>query len=164
MTHIANHATVTLRKTEPGDLETLFHYQADEAAAHMAAFISEQWKDKAAYLEKWNKLLSDGANDIYTIISGNEIVGSISTWYLMDELHISYWIGKEYWGKGIATKALQQFLAIATERPLFGRVAFDNIGSAKVLMKCGFRKIKEETFYAFARQKEIIEIILLLES
>lgn len=32
-----------------------------------------------------------------------------------------YWIGKEYWGKGIATNALRGFLKHVTIRPLYAR-------------------------------------------
>jgi RimJ/RimL family protein N-acetyltransferase len=128
----------------------------------MAAFVNEKWNDKDAYLAKWNKLLAENIT-IRSIVLDNKVVGSVSTWQLRGDLQISYGLGKEYWNKGIATRALQQFLAIAPERPLFGRCAFDNIGSMKVLTKCGFKKIGEEKSYAFARKKEIIEIVHLLE-
>lgn len=156
--------SVILKETELNDLETLFIHQADEEAAHMAAFVNERWNDKAAYLAKWNKLLADETVNIRTIVLADKVVGSIFTWRLMDELQISYGIGKAYWNRGIVTSALRQFLSIMPERPLFGRVAFDNIGSAKVLTKCGFKKIKEETFYAYARKQEIVELVFLLES
>lgn len=154
---------IVLKKTEPGDLETLFVYQLDEEAAYMAAFINENWNDKDAYLAKWNKLLADDTVNIRTVFLDNKVVGSVLTWQLMGELQIAYGIVKEYWNKGIATSALQQFLAIVPERPLFGRIAFDNVGSAKVLTKCGFKKVKEETSYAYARKKEIVEMVFLLE-
>ncbi len=162
MTGINKTPNVVLRKTESSDLEALFLHQLDNESAYMAAFVNEKWNDKNAYLDKWNKLLADNAN-IRTIIADDKIAGSVSTWLLMDELQISYGLGKEYWHRGIATNALQQFLAITKERPLYGRVAFDNIGSAKVLMKCGFRKIGEDKFYAFARKQEIVEFIYLLD-
>lgn len=157
-----NHLRVALKETELSDLEQLFIYQADEEAAHMAAFVNENWNDKEAYLAKWKKLLSDGKVNIRSIMLDDKVIGSVSTWWLMDELQISYGIGKEYWNKGITTHALQQFLSVIPDRPLFGRVAYDNIGSAKILEKCGFKKIKEEMFYAHARKKEIVEIVFLL--
>ncbi len=163
MTQTKNNYSVELRKTLPDDLETLFAHQADDDAGHMAAFVNEKWKDKEAYLAKWNKLLTDETLNIRTIVVDSIIVGSISTWLLGDELQLAYGIGKAYWNKGIATAALQQFLTIATHRPLYGRVAFDNIGSARVLTKCGFKKIAEDQYYAFARKKEIAEFVYILE-
>jgi RimJ/RimL family protein N-acetyltransferase len=153
---------ILLRKTIPDDLPTLFTYQADDEAAYMAAFVNEKFKDKEAYLAKWNLLLTDETLNIYTIVLDNVIVGSISTWMLGDELQISYGIAKEYWNRGIVTAALQQFLTIMPLRPLYGRIAHDNIGSARVLTKCGFQKIGEDQYYAFARKQEITEIIFLL--
>lgn len=155
--------TIILKETVPAELEILFEYQADEEAAYMAAFINENWNDKNAYLAKWNKLLSGGAVNIRTIVVDHKVAGTVFTWQLGDGLQISYGLGKEFWHKGIATHALQQFLDLVPDRPLFGRVAFDNTGSAKVLAKCGFSKIGEEQSYAYARKKEITEFVFLLE-
>lgn len=47
----------------------------------------------------------------------------------------------DFWGHGIATKALNEFLAIETIRPIFALVAFDNFGSQKDLEKCSFNKV-----------------------
>jgi len=80
-----------------------------------------------------------------------------------EEAEITYWIDRKSWGKGIATKALQKFLSIETIRPVFGRVAFDNFGSQKVLEKCGFKKIGSDRGFANARQAEIEEHIYRLD-
>lgn len=154
---------ITLRNTIPGDLETLFIHQLDDEAAYMAAFVNENWNDKDTYVAKWEKLLTDKTLNIMTILMDGKIVGGISTWPLMGETQISYGIGKEYWNRGIVTSAVRQFLSIVPERPIYGRVAFDNIASANVLRKCGFKKIGEDTHYAFARKKEIVEIVFVLE-
>jgi len=71
-------------------------------------------------------------------------------------------LGKEFWGKGIGTVALKLFLMEVKKRPLFAHVAFDNIGSIRVLEKCGFIKIGEVKYFAKARDKEIIECLYLL--
>ena len=36
---------------------------------------------------------------------------------------VGYWIGREFWGKGLATKALAELLAEVTARPLHAYVA-----------------------------------------
>lgn len=163
MNDIKQSPQVILKKTEPGDLEALFGHQLDEEAAYMAAFVNENWNDKNAYLEKWNRLLHDETINTQTIFLDNKVAGSVLTWQMNGELQISYGLRKAYWNKGIATHALQQFLTMAPARPLYGRVAFDNIGSARVLAKCGFQKTGEELSYAFARKAEIVEFIFLLE-
>ena len=75
---------------------------------------------------------------------------------------ITYWIDKKFWGQGVATTALKLLLAMETTRPVFGRVAFDNIGSQRVLEKCGFTIIGESTGFANARGQEIEEFLLEL--
>ncbi|WP_394354881.1 GNAT family N-acetyltransferase [Sphingobacterium litopenaei] len=83
----------------------------------------------------------------------NNIVGSVSKFIIHEDNEITYWIDKKYWGKGIATHALKLFLASEIERPIFGRVAFDNFRSQKVLEKCGFLKVGSDRGFANARQK-----------
>jgi RimJ/RimL family protein N-acetyltransferase len=73
-------------------------------------------------------------------------------------------LGKRYWGKGLATRALSEFLAHTNPtRPIYARAAKDNIGSLRVLEKCGFRIIGEDRDFANARGKEIEEFLLQLD-
>src|SRR5690606_7321770 len=152
-----------LRKTEVSDLEHLFQFQIDEEACFMAAFTPKDHADKSAYLSKFTKLLSDPAINNQTILADNIIVGSIAKFVMEGDAEITYWIDKKYWGIGIATEALKEFLAIETTRPLFARAAFDNSGSQKVLEKCGFVKTGSDKGFANARQAEIEEIIYKLD-
>ena len=46
--------------------------------------------------------------------------------------------------RGIATQVLALFLECVTERPVYAYVAKHNIGSLRVLEKCGFKLIEEE--------------------
>jgi ribosomal-protein-alanine N-acetyltransferase len=78
------------------------------------------------------------------------------------DAEITYWIAKRFWGKGIASSALKQFLQLENTRPVFGRVAFDTIGSQKVLERAGFIKVRTDKGFANARQAEIEEYIYKL--
>ena len=153
---------IKLRRTEVADLDTLFQFQCDEEAGYLAAFMPKDPTDKAAYLNKYIKLLDDPTVNNQTITLENTIVGSIAKFVMEGNAEITYWIDKSFWGQGVATKALKYFLAIETARPLFGRVAFDNFGSQKVLEKCGFIKIGSDKGFANARQTEIEEFIYKL--
>ncbi|QWT86221.1 GNAT family N-acetyltransferase [Chryseobacterium sp. PCH239] len=150
---------IKLRPTVVEDLETLFQFQLDDEANHLAAFTSKDSTNKEAYIAKFTKLLADPTINNQTIIAGTVIVGSIAKFIMEDDVEITYWIDKNFWGKGIATTALKDFLTIETTRPIFGRVAFDNLGSQKVLEKCGFIKIGTDKGFANARQTEIEEFI-----
>ena len=77
---------------------------------------------------------------------------------------MSYWIGREFWGKGIATKALAVFLSAVKARPLYARAAKDNIASLRVLEKCGFAITGYERGFANARGEEVEEVVLELRA
>lgn len=152
-----------LKKTTESDLETLFLYQTDELSNHMAAFTSKNPNDKTAYMAQWTKIVKNPAINIQTIFVDEQLVGSVVHFDMFGETNVSYWIGRAFWGKGIATKALSLFLEMATKRPLHGRVVFDNIGSQRVLEKCGFIKIGTENEFANARNAKVDEYIYILE-
>ena len=157
-----NDNEIILRKTELADLEFFFIFQLDEEANYLAAFTAKDRTDKTAYLQKYTKIVNDPTKNMQTIIVGDIIAGSVSKFELEGKAEITYWIDKKFWGKGVATKALKELLQNEPARPIFGRVAFDNLGSQKVLEKCGFKKIGTDKGFANARQTEIEEYIYKL--
>lgn len=157
-----NKLDIKLRPTEISDLATLFQFQLDKEGGYLAAFMPKDPTDKSAYIDKHTKLLDNPTVNNQTIFLDNLIVGSIAKFIIEGDTEITYWIDRKFWGQGIATQALKKFLAIETTRPIFGRVAFDNFGSQKVLEKCGFDKIGTDKGFANARQKEIEEFIYKL--
>lgn len=154
---------IKLRPTVVDDLETLFEFQLDPEANHLAAFTSKDSANKEAYIKKFTRLLADPTVNNQTIMAGTAIAGSVAKFIMDGAAEITYWIDKPFWGKGVATAALKDFLAIETTRPIFGRVAFDNLGSQKVLEKCGFVRIGTDKGFANARQTEIEEFIYRLD-
>ena len=153
---------IKLRPTEIQDLDFLFQFQLDKEGRYLAAFMPEDPTDKNAFLNKHIKLLDDPTVNNQTIITDNIIVGSIAKFEMGGNAEITYWIDRNYWGQGIAPKALKEFLIIENSRPIFGRVAFDNFGSQKVLEKCGFIKTGTDKGFANAKQTEIEEFIYKL--
>ena len=157
-----NESEILLRKTELSDLEFFFLFQLDPEANYLAAFTSNDPTDKAAYLQKYSKFLTNPTINNQTIIVENVIAGSIAKFEMNGDAGITYWIDKKFWGKGIATKALKKFLEIELTRPIIAASAYDNYGSQKVLEKCGFVKIGTDKGFANARQAEIEEFIYKL--
>ena len=153
---------IELRDTKKSDLERLFIIQLDEEANFLAAFTPKLPTNKEQYLTKWIRLLRDSTVIIKTIIVNNQIVGSVAKYEMEGNAEITYWIDKEYWGMGITTMALEKFLKVENIRPIYGRVAFDNLGSQRILEKCKFEKIRTEKGFANARGKEIEEFIYKL--
>ncbi len=132
---------IFLRDVSESDLPILFEQQLDPDATEMAAFPS---RDRDAFMAHWAKIMADGSNILKTIVFDGQVAGNIVSWEGSGEQEVGYWIGKEYWGKGIATQALAAFLDYVKPRPLYAHVAKHNVGSRRVLEKCGFKVIGEE--------------------
>ena len=151
-----------LRQTEKADLSFFFQFQLDKEANYLAAFTPEDQTNKEAYVKKFTGFLHDPTINMQTILVDEIIAGSIAKFVLEREAEITYWLDRNFWGRGVATAALKNFLLLEETRPIFGRVAFDNLGSQKVLEKGGFVKIGTDKGFANARQAEIVEFIYKL--
>jgi RimJ/RimL family protein N-acetyltransferase len=133
---------VRLRAVEPDDLPVFYEHQLDEEAAAMAAFVP---RDRDAFTAHWQRILRDERCAARTILADDEAVGNVVAWWTDDgDRLVGYWIGKPFWGRGIATEALAAFLAEEPTRPLQARVSDRNRGSIRVLEKCGFRPVARE--------------------
>jgi RimJ/RimL family protein N-acetyltransferase len=149
---------ILLRDVTESDLPILFKQQLDPDATAMAAFPS---RDRDAFMAHWAKIMADESNILKIIVFDGQVAGNIGGWENSGEWEVGYWIGKEYWGKGIATKALLLFLSLVKTRPLYAHVAKHNVGSRRVLEKCGFTVIREERFID-KNGEEVEEFILKL--
>lgn len=157
-------ATVTLREVRDEDLDTFFAHQQDDVAVQMAAFVSEDPSDRAAFDQHWQKIRAHEQILIRSIETDGSLVGHICSFVGFGDLELTYWIGREVWGEGIATAALDKFLEEQTERPIFARAAKDNVGSIRVLEKCGFEHVRDERGFANARGAEIDEVVYRRDS
>ncbi|RYY92112.1 MAG: N-acetyltransferase, partial [Chitinophagaceae bacterium] len=144
-------------------LHTLFTFQLDAEANRMAAFTAKDPADKDAYIRKYTPFLTDPTIHMCTLFVDGHIAGSIAKFEMAGEAGITYWIDRGYWGQGLASTALLRFLAMEKARPIFGHVAFDNIGSQRVLEKCGFVRTGSDRGFAAARGEEIEELIYKLD-
>jgi RimJ/RimL family protein N-acetyltransferase len=152
-----------LRELRDEDLAVLFEQWADPAAVHMAAFTAPDHMDRDAFERRWSRLRADESVIARAIVVDGDVAGTIGSWGAADEREVTYWVGRSYWGKGVATCALSAFLTVDPSRPLHARVASDNVASHRVLEKCGFRVVATERSFAEARSAEIEEFVLRLE-
>ena len=152
---------VILRKVTETDLPIFFEQQLDEEAVQMAGFPS---RDRDAFMTHWAKIMTDDSVMLRTILHQGKIAGNIVCFVQLGEREVGYWLGKEFWGKGIATRALEEFLQEIKTRPLYAHVAKHNIGSRRVLEKCGFTVSGEDRFFSTFFGKNIEEYILILDS
>jgi RimJ/RimL family protein N-acetyltransferase len=153
---------VVLRDVTDGDLPIFFEQQLDSTANHMAAFTCEDPTDRDAFDAHWTKILGDDTITTKTIVFGGNVAGHIASFERFGQPEVTYWIGKEYWGNGVATRALAEFLGFVKVRPLYARAAKDNVASLRVLEKCGFAIAGDDKGFANARGEDVEEFILTL--
>jgi RimJ/RimL family protein N-acetyltransferase len=79
------------------------------------------------------KILNDKTIVTRTILADGEVAGNAVSWSQDGHREIGYWIGRSFWGKGVATAALGQFLQVIDERPHYAWVARHNAASIRVL-------------------------------
>ena len=155
---------VLLRDVTEGDLPTFFEQQLDSDANRMAAFTRKDPADRDAFDAHWTKIMGDDTITIKTILFEGHVAGHVATFQMFGKPEVTYWIGREYWGKGLATKALSEFLGHVNARPLYARVSKDNVASIRVLEKCGFTVSGEDKGFSNARGEEVEEFILELRA
>jgi RimJ/RimL family protein N-acetyltransferase len=156
---------VTLRSVRREvDLPIFFEQQLDPLANTMAAFTAKDPADRKAFDDHWDRILSADSITARTILVNGAVAGHIGRFEHFGLPEITYWLGRAYWGKGIATEGLALFLEEIRERPLYARVAKDNVASLRVLEKCGFKITGEDRGFANARGQEVEEFILKLEA
>ncbi len=154
---------LSLRDVLEADLPIFFAHRLDPDARIMAAFTAKDPADREGFLAEWHRKLADRTGIVRTIVVDGQVAGSIFSYQHEGRPEVSYWLGRQYWGKGLATRALAEFLAHAhPARPIHARAAKDNVGSLRVLEKCGFRIIGEDRGFANARGREVEEYLLHL--
>ena len=131
-----------LREVAESDLDALFEQQADPESSAMAGVPS---RDRAAFDEHWRRILADEALVAFVIDVDGEVAGNVVSWEQDGRRLVGYWLGREYWGRGLATAALAELVQQLEVRPLHAWVAATNGGSIRVLEKCGFVRVGEHT-------------------
>jgi RimJ/RimL family protein N-acetyltransferase len=141
------------------DLPIFFEQQLDPEATQMAAFPARDWE---AFMAHWTKILADNTVTLKTILFDGQVAGNIVSFEQSGETQVGYWLGQEYWGKGVATQALSAFLDAFAVRPLYAYVAKHNLASLRVLEKCGFRMVGEDKGSSGSDNEGVEEYILKL--
>lgn len=103
-------------------------------------------------------------HDVFVIKYGNQVVGIVGCPCINKELSeygVFYQLRKEFWNKGIATKAMKWILNYMKEKyfhlVMYADVVEDNMASDKILNKFGFDYIFTEKG-AFQRDEKKMNI------
>ncbi|MGH2977477.1 MAG: GNAT family N-acetyltransferase [Gaiellaceae bacterium] len=144
------------------DLDVLYEHGRDDEANRLAVFGARDPSDRAAFDRKWERIMSGETGVARTILCDGRVAGTVSSWRdpELDAPEVTYWLGREFWGLGIATSALGQFLREVPERPLLGRAVVTNVSSIRVLEKCGF--VRREVHHGVvAPSGRVVDEVLL---
>jgi RimJ/RimL family protein N-acetyltransferase len=131
-----------LREVREDDLDVLFEQQREPEAVAMAVFPA---REREAFDAHWRRVLADDRNVVRAIEVDGEVAGNIGSWEQDGQRLVGYWLGRAFWGRGLATAALGELVQELGVRPLHAWVATSNAGSIRVLEKCGFVKVDSRT-------------------
>lgn len=134
---------ITLRPVIDSDLPALFEFQRDPVAAEMAGFTP---RDHDAFMRHKAKILSDPSVCLYAALHDDVLIGSAGSFVQGGVRQVCYWIGRDHWGRGLATATLRAFLTMERVRPLHAYTVPHNVASQRVLLKCGFAHIGVERY------------------
>ncbi|MEV8449348.1 GNAT family N-acetyltransferase [Streptomyces parvus] len=158
-------AEVSLRAVEDADLPLFFAWMSDPDATRVAAFTPKDPTDRAAFDAHWARIRSgSGGVVMRTAVADGVVVGHVGAYGEAGDRQVTYWIDRAHWGRGLATAALRAFLDETPTRPLHARAAADNLGSRRVLEKCGFVVTGTDRGFAQARGEEIDEVLVTLRA
>ena len=152
---------VRLRSVEDWDLDVFFDHQADPQAVEMAAFPA---RDKDQFAAHWAKLRADDTLVVRTIVADGMVAGNIGSWQENGQQLLGYWVGREWWGRGVATQALALVVDEVSIRPMYAHVVVHNVGSIRVLERCGFRRDRVQEVKAPALDDGIEELTFVLHT
>jgi RimJ/RimL family protein N-acetyltransferase len=131
---------ILLRNVTLSDLDILFEQQLDHEAVAMSEYPS---KDRGEFFRHWEGIMKNKNAFARVILYKGKVAGHILCWKEKYEYQVGYWIGKEFWGRGVATSSLSAILLEIKTRPLFAHTASHNHASRRVLEKCGFILLDE---------------------
>ena len=133
---------MVLRDVVEADLEAFFEHQREPEANEMAIFPA---RDRETFDAHWRRILADDSVFKKTIVHEGEPAGNIGCWQQDGQRLVGYWVGRDFWGKGLATRAVAELVEEVADRPLHAWVATSNVGSIRVLEKCGFVQVGSRT-------------------
>ncbi|MHC4377091.1 MAG: GNAT family N-acetyltransferase [Planctomycetota bacterium] len=148
---------VRLRPLEAADLPVLYAQQDDSEACDLARVPQ---RDRLEFERQWERIRSDAEIDVRVIDANGAVAGYLVCFASWDPdappgpRQVGYWLGREYWGRGLATTALRLFLEELDERPLMAFTSPDHRASQVVLERCGFTRLSVAEAQAWLRDDE----------
>lgn len=162
-----NNTAFTLRKWQSSDLESLLQEANNwKIARNMTDKFPHPYTEShgEAFIEFAG---GKGPAQIFAIEVAGRAVGGIGL-HPQEDIHrknaeLGYWLGEDYWGKGIISQAILEMLEFAFANPelerVFARPFGSNLASQRVLEKCNFvleARLEKVLFKNGAYEDELI--------
>lgn len=155
----ATSGPVRVRNVTPDDLPRMYEMQLDPESNRLAVTIP---RTAEVFDAHWADALRDPSVTAKAILLGEALVGYVACFPRDGRANVGYWISREHWDKGIASRALGLLLLEVVERPVYALVATSNGASLRVLQKCGFVVERVQVSPASDRYPECEEAVLVL--
>jgi RimJ/RimL family protein N-acetyltransferase len=149
---------MVLREVVEDDLPIFFENQRDPEAVRMAVWPA---RELDAFMHHWRtNIFGDPSVIQRTIVAEDGVAGNVGAWTRDGRRMIGYWLGRAHWGRGLATAALSELIALhEPARPLYAEVVVANVGSVRVLEKCGFVPVGPPTM----GEDGVLELVMRLD-
>lgn len=157
---MARAPSIHLRAIQPADLDTLYEQQLDSESNRMAVVYP---RPRIAFDAHWAMCLANPEVWARAIVADGELAGQISCFPMQGVRCVGYWIARDWWGRGVATRALAILLGEVAVRPIHARAARSNGASIRVLERCGFVVTGYEWSEASERWPACEEALLRLD-
>lgn len=156
----ARPVNVSLRPVVTDDLPVLFEIQLDPEGNRLAGVVP---RDRATFDAAMQRAMGDPGATLRAVIADGVLVGSIARFQRDGRDFVGYWLAREHWGRGIASRAVLLLVDEVRARPLVARVAIHNSASLRVLEKAGFKVAERRWLPASERDVEGEVAYLVLE-
>ena len=155
--------SVFLRDATQKDVPAFYRMHADPEANKAGDFTP---RTRPAFFKHWKKVLGNRLCLKKALLADGKVAGYVVSFYRTGtgkpkRREIGYWIGRKFWGRGLATEGVRQLLLTHKTRPLYARVAKTNPASLKVALKCGFKRWKKGR-YVNEAGRTVEEDVLIL--
>ena len=126
---------------EDDDLPIFLAHQDDPVAAAMAAFPT---RAPDVFYAHWATIRADPTNYTRTIVADDEVVGDIVSWLDDGSARSATGSVVSTGGRGSRRPPSGCCSTRSTDRPIMAHIVPANIGSQRVVEKCGFVRVGEE--------------------
>lgn len=156
---------VGIRRTTAADVRVLYGFEVEEASNALAGTKARDWE---TFRVRWEQILAEpdggaaGVTPRVVVVRG-EVVGAVNISPMDGADSIGYWIAREHWGRGIATRAVTLMLGEFARRPLYASAAGHNRASIRVLEKHGFEVVSRRMTAETARTVRRETVVMVLK-